>query len=51
MEIINSSLYMGSENIEDYLPKDIIKVTINKINSESDNNENQRIITIERVRI
>ena len=40
-----------SENIEDYLPKDIIKVTINKINSESDNNENQRIITIERAGI
>lgn len=37
-----------SENIEDYLPKDIIKVTIKKINSESDNNESKRIITIER---
>ena len=40
-----------SENIEDYLPKDIIKVTIKKINSESDNNENKRIITIERAGI
>lgn len=36
-----------SENIENYLLKDIIKVTINKINSESDNNEDQRIIIIE----
>ncbi len=36
-----------SENIEKYLPLNIIKVAISKINSEKDNTENQRIITIE----
>lgn len=36
-----------SENIEDYLPDNIIKVTINKPSFESDNNENQRTIIIE----
>ncbi len=36
-----------SENIEKYLPKNIIKVEINKVDSKNDNTENQRVINIE----
>lgn len=36
-----------SENIENYLPKGVIKVRINKVDSENDNMENKRIISIE----
>ena len=40
-----------SENIENYLPKDAIKVTISKVNAENNDNENQRIITIKGAKI
>lgn len=40
-----------SENIENFLPNDAIKVTISKLDSENDNNENQRIITIKGAKI
>lgn len=40
-----------SENIENYLPKDAIKVTISKVNAEDSDNENQRIITIKGAKI
>ena len=40
-----------SENVENFLPKDAIKVTISKVNAENNDNENQRIITIKGAKI